>query len=253
MAQSSNQFKITNEKGSLTLVLNNNVIDALVASDAVSPLTPGMAVSIKDVAGKIRVEEATALSSDIFGFVPYDVIENERNANEAVKVAFNDCVMVMEASAAIASGAELQFDPATKKVATLVSGNTKVGYALGKASADKDLINVLIKTPGTFDSINVSESLTAAGAVSPSIKYTTLDLPGAGAVTLAAPDASMIGEVKVIEMTTDNGDVTMALTNVQGGPPASTTCTWANVGEALVLVASSTKWNVASQGGVVLA
>jgi hypothetical protein len=251
MSQFSNQFNITNEKGALTLVLNNNVIDALIAADAVTPLEAGMAVSIKDVSGKIRVEEATALDSDIFGFVPFDVVTNSRGADEAIKVAFNDCVMVMEASEAIASGAAVQFDPSTKKISALVEGNTKIGYVLGKTAADGDLVNVLIKTPGSFSSIDVSESIEAAGAVSAENKLSTLDLPGAGAVTLAAPDASMIGQVKVIEMTTDNGDVTLALTEVQGGSAAAT-CTWANVGDALVLVASSTKWNVVSEGGVVL-
>lgn len=102
-----------------------------------------------------------------------------------------------------------------------------------------------------LDTSAQTETILAAGALNPATRYSKLELVGAGAVTLAVPDSSMIGLVKVIEMTDDNGDVTLALTNVQGGS-AATTCTWANVNEALVLVASASKWNVVSEGGVVL-
>ena len=90
------------------------------------------------------------------------------------------------------------------------------------------------------------------GAISVVKRITVLDTT-AGAVlfTLAAPDASMYGLVKTITFGTDNGDATLTLTNVQGGS-AATTCTWANVGEELVLVGGASKWNVVSEGGVVL-
>lgn len=347
MTQLSNQFGITNEVGSLTLLQNNNIIDAIVDASEAGTLVPGNAVLIKDVASKkTKIELATALTDAFFGFIPFDVRVASYTANDITKVVFNDCVMIMEASAAIAAGAEIQFDPSTNKVATQVAPNTKIGYALDKATADGDLINVLIKTPGaaeqdlsgltaTVAELNIldgatvvtaevnyndlttgpgtqealksvvadanvntgiskvtelhigatgaevqvtstpaelnildgatltlaelnkldtsaeTESITAAGATDAAKRISTLDLPGAGAVTLAVPDASMLGLTKVIEMTTDNGDVTLALTNVQGGS-AATTCTWANVGEALVLVAGIAKWNVVSEGGVVL-
>ena len=114
------------------------------------------------------------------------------------------------------------------------------GFAIGEKDSE-----VVILGPDSF------ETLTAAGAVSVAVSNTKLALVGAGAVTLAAPSAGMSGQIKTIEMTVDNGDVTLSLANVQGGS-AATTCTWANVGEALVLVASSAAWNVVSEGGVVL-
>lgn len=95
------------------------------------------------------------------------------------------------------------------------------------------------------------ETITGAGALNPALRISRLALSGAGAVTLAAPDSSMMGLTKIIEMTEDNGDVTLALTNVQGGT-AATTCTWANVGETLALVAGISKWTVVGEGGVVL-
>lgn len=79
------------------------------------------------------------------------------------------------------------------------------------------------------------ETLTAAGAVSVVTPVTKVALVGAGAITLAAPFSGMIGKVKTIQMTTDNGDVTLALTNVVGGS-AATTCTfqrcWRHAGPA---------------------
>lgn len=96
-----------------------------------------------------------------------------------------------------------------------------------------------------------TETVTAAGAASVTKKITNLELSGSGAVTLAAPDATMLGVVKVIEMTVDNGDVTLALTNVQGGS-AATTATFDAVGEQLVLVGGSAKWTVIGEGGVTL-
>ena len=148
MSQNSNQFNITNEKGALTLLENLNVIDAIVAAAETGTLVPGNAVTITDIAGKkTRVQLATALTDKIFGFIPTDVRTNEFVADEVVRVAFRDTVMVMEASAAIAAGADLQFDPATNKVATAVGANTIIGKALEKATADADLIMVLIQTP----------------------------------------------------------------------------------------------------------
>lgn len=98
-----------------------------------------------------------------------------------------------------------------------------------------------------------TETILISGVASNNLRVSYLDttVGGAAAITLATPDASMVGQTKVIEMTADGGDVTMALTNVQGGS-AATTATWDDVGEALVLIAGLAKWNVVSEGGVTL-
>lgn len=96
-----------------------------------------------------------------------------------------------------------------------------------------------------------TETLIAAGAASVTKKISKLALVGAGAVTLAAPDASMLGITKIIEMSVDNGDVTLALTSVNGGT-AGTTCTWSAVGQALILVGGVSKWHVVAEAGVAL-
>jgi hypothetical protein len=136
-----------------------------------------------------------------------------------------------------------------------VGGNDAEVLAVSAAGVPAVAGTALTATGAEINSVcDVSantETIAAAGALSVTLGLSRLALVGAGAVTLAAPDASMVGRTKVIEMTVDNGDVTLALTNVAGGS-AATTCTWSAVGQALVLVAGLTKWCVASEAGVAL-
>lgn len=121
--------------------------------------------------------------------------------------------------------------------------------------AEADILDGATVTTAELNTLDASanvETVAAAGACSVTITNTKLDsTAGAMAVTLDVPGADMLGRIKVIEMTVDNGDVTLALTNVTGGS-AATTCTWANVNEALVLVGGTNKWHVIAESGVVL-
>ncbi len=97
-----------------------------------------------------------------------------------------------------------------------------------------------------------SESILAAGALSTTIQASLLNLVGAGAVTLAAPTAAQVGKQKIIQMITDNGDVTLALTNVVG-QSSGTSCAFNDAGDALILVAlANLKWCVTKEFGVTL-
>lgn len=96
------------------------------------------------------------------------------------------------------------------------------------------------------------ETIAAAGALSITARVSKLALVGAGAITLAAPDATCLGYIKVIEMTTDNGDVTLALTNVVG-QSSGTTATFNDVTDQLVLIAGVNKWIVLKERGITLA
>lgn len=96
-----------------------------------------------------------------------------------------------------------------------------------------------------------TETVEAAGAVSVTKRITKLALSGAGAVTLAAPDTTMLGVVKIITMSANNGDVTLALTNVTG-QSSGTTATFNGVGDALILVGGLSKWHVIGEAGIAL-
>lgn len=99
-----------------------------------------------------------------------------------------------------------------------------------------------------------TETITVSTAVS-AVKFNTnLDntTGGTGAVTLAACPATMVGKIKTIRMAVDNGDITLALTNVQG-QSSGTTATFGDVGDELILVGSSGgKWTVIKELGIAL-
>lgn len=122
-------------------------------------------------------------------------------------------------------------------------------------STARDVTYGLTATPTELNQLNdastYQETIAAAGALSVTKVVSKLALSGAGAVTLAVPDASMLGQQKMIEMTVDNGDVTLALTNIEGGT-AATTATFSAVGQKLILMGGVSKWTVIKEMGVVL-
>ncbi len=150
--------------------------------------------------------------------------------------------------------------PGTVKAngAVIADSNLNIGIAkvtalhIGASGSETEITSTAAEL-NLLDLTAQTETVDAGDVVSVLKRITFIDntTSGAGSITLATPDASMVGQVKVIEMKIDNGDVTLSLTNVQGGT-AATTCTWANAGEALILVAGEIKWNVVSEGGVVL-
>lgn len=147
MAQEINQFTIGNEKGLLIKAPEFNVFSAQVKTGETA-LVPGQAVKITTTGGStLLVESLDAITDAVFGFVPYDVGQDSFEALGLVKVATDNCVMVMQAGAAINAGATLMIQLSGNKVVTQTSTNTKIGVALEKAAADGDLIRVLIKSP----------------------------------------------------------------------------------------------------------
>jgi hypothetical protein len=96
-----------------------------------------------------------------------------------------------------------------------------------------------------------TETIAEGGVVSVTKRVTKVASTGAGAITIAAPDASSLGQVKVIEMISGEHDVTLSLANCQGGS-AATTATFSDINDTLVLVAGVLKWNIIGEAGVVL-
>ena len=126
-------------------------------------------------------------------------------------------------------------DVATPKIA---------GVAVGATAAEIDLQADV--------SAQTETSTGTSGALSVTKRISNIDsTAGAGSRTLAAPDASMLGMVKIITMTVDGGDTTLALTNVTGGS-AATTATFDAVNDTLVLVGGVSKWHVVGEAGVAL-
>jgi hypothetical protein len=151
----------------------------------------------------------------------------------AVELNYNDIAVLGTGAASKAVVLDSGDDYTWPATGVLTYGVLKdpAGSTLGATVAELNATDISAQT----------ETLTADGAVSVVKTFTKLADTGTGAYTLAAPDASMLGRLKVIEMTTDNGDCTLACTNVTGH--TGETATFNDVGDNLVLVGGAAgKW-----------
>ena len=146
MTLQSNQFELQRLKGEVSLSTNQTPLafNCQVDAGEAGTIVPAQAVVLASSASEqIVVEATTGATADIFGFDGYSVERNEYTAKKNLKVYGSGSVMYMEASTAIARGADLQIVPTGNKVVTATTG-TVIGKALDIASGDGDLIRVLV-------------------------------------------------------------------------------------------------------------
>lgn len=98
-----------------------------------------------------------------------------------------------------------------------------------------------------------TETLTTDGTASATLKVTKLNFSASGTVTLPAPDATMLGQIKHIEdIQTATNTVSIALTNVEGYTGTSN-ATFNASGEKLILQAGVSNWTVLKSSTGVIA
>lgn len=136
-----------------------------------------------------------------------------------------------------------------------IAGTFQVGgVTVTSSAAELNILAGVTATAAELNSVDVSlntETIAEGGVISVTKAITKIASTGAGAVTLAVPDASMLGKIKIVEMISGEHDVTLSLANVQGGS-AATTATFSDINDALVLVGGVAKWHVVGESGVVL-
>lgn len=150
MTQNINQFGQTPEVGDLDLKEISSVLTGMVNPGASATIVPGQAVKLANVAkgGVPKVIPLAANTDVTFGFA----IRNLKDINfvdgDALEVAIAGSIMFMTAGAAIVPQAKVEVVYTTNKVITAAGTNPLIGFALDKATADGDIIRVMVRTPG---------------------------------------------------------------------------------------------------------
>jgi len=149
---STNQTAQSVIKGMLDLRFNTETVAVMVDESEVAEMAHGQFVKLVDGESFIpKVVACSADSDEAFGVVNFSRKEASFSAGEAMEISRDSNVMYLEASGAIARGAEVIMDLSEAgKVLTADgagAGKAIVGYAYDKALADGDLIRVVLKTP----------------------------------------------------------------------------------------------------------
>jgi hypothetical protein len=147
MTLNINQFNQSAIQGMTDLRFGGAVVSAQIDVSSGGSLPPGQAVKVVDSLGGVpKVVECAADSDEVFGFIVYDQIHPTFDAYDPCNIALvnGGACMFMTASAAIARNAVVTIVVASDKVKTAAGGGRDVGRAYDKASADGDLIRVLL-------------------------------------------------------------------------------------------------------------
>lgn len=147
MTLNQNQFGFIPSVGQLVSGDNVKTCEFYDAS-AATEIEPGEFVTIvtTDNPGVTKVAKGSAATDKYVGVVLRNALKPSWVTGEKLDVAFGFTEVMATASAAITAGASLEYDYATGKVLTKTSSNTIVAMAMEDASADGDLVRVLVQT-----------------------------------------------------------------------------------------------------------
>lgn len=147
MAQILDQFAVTPLKAVVRNADKGQRYD--VQNLGAADLVPGDVVKLKDVAGDTIAVEKIAATTDLpFGMVEYESAKgNLYHTKDMLTIASDYSIITCEASAAISAGAKVMPVIAGQKVAAATATNYAIGIALNKATANGDIIRVLLQKP----------------------------------------------------------------------------------------------------------
>lgn len=190
VSQNMNQFAQAALKGSIAAIVNPVTLSVQIDPASThtvanaTPIVPGDAVVLKNVAGNMIVVDKAAVTDTPLGFVIYTPKKDKFYAMDSVEIALPGSVIWVEASATVARGANLEYVVGSSTTASTVKTNAGVnpicGIALDKGSSGA-LMRMLVQT-----AVAVSSSFA-------NILITTAALNGATATLAIDPTAAGVG------------------------------------------------------------
>lgn len=147
MALNQNQFAMSTLKGTMDSAGSSAPLTCeFYSATSTDTVSAGEFVVIASTAAVnvTKVAKGSAVTDAFFGVVLTNPLADSFGVTKKLEVALSGTIVMVEASAAITAGAQLQYDPATAKVATKSTG-TKVGIALENAVGSGSLIRALIQ------------------------------------------------------------------------------------------------------------
>lgn len=147
-----NQFGMNVIKGMTDLRSGQPTISCQVGSGEAGTLVPGQAVKMVDSVGGVpKVIAVAADTDDIFGFIAFDQKSSSYVAGDRLEVVHGRGGFIyLEAGAALARNAEVQYVVAGAKVITAVSTKRIAGRSMDKATAAGQIIRVAVDLPGAI-------------------------------------------------------------------------------------------------------
>lgn len=145
---SMNQVAPVAMKGALDLQMqHSDVISGIVSANQATALVPGQLVKL-DTAAQVFVSSFVAAStSDVNTFIVIYTKKNRQTLTMGMPievVKFTGPAIWVEAAAAFAAGASLEYASATNITVQTLSGGKKCGVALDGAAAAGDLCRMLV-------------------------------------------------------------------------------------------------------------
>lgn len=121
------------------------VHNAIFTGDEGATIQAGAVVTLDTTSTNtvVPVVKAAAQADSAYGVVGFNPINDVYSVGDKITLAGSGSSVFLVAGAAIAVGAELEFDPDTRKVQTAATANaTKIGIAETAATADGDYVQV---------------------------------------------------------------------------------------------------------------
>lgn len=149
-SQNPNQFAQSEMLGQVALPYNTNTMAVTVAASQLTALVAGQGVKLVDNASPIpQVVAISADNDQVFGFINLNVKRNSWSAGDTVEVSSGDNVIWLQATGAIARGAQVTLDSSIVGGVAQATGSSAdriVGYALDEAVVAQ-LLRVKLKVP----------------------------------------------------------------------------------------------------------